>query len=184
MLLSKSFWVYFLGAFILIGCQPKKVAVEQLITSVENIPKVATLSVVKNETELQQLLSAQKGRVTLVNLWATWCKPCIHEMPALEKLHQNYQNKGVKIIALSLDELAKADSLVLPYWKSKGFSMDYYVIGTEDPSTIINKIDPLWLGVIPTSFLFNSEGEKIETITGSLNYEGFEKKVLATLNAN
>lgn len=183
MYLPKSIWCFCLF-LLLMSCQSKKATVEPPITSVKKIPKVATLSVVNTQTELQQLLSAQKGKVTLVNLWATWCKPCVHEMPALEKLHQNYQDKGVKIIALSLDELAKADSLVLPYWKDKGFSMDYYVVGPKDPSTILNKIDPLWLGVIPTSFLFNSEGEKIETITGSLNYEGFEKKILAALSTN
>jgi len=156
------------------------------VETIKPLPPVetATSLFIDNITDFQALIERQKGKVTLVNLWATWCKPCVYEMPALEKLEQNYRKKGVKIIALSLDDIAKADSLVPPYWKKHQFSMDYYVLGTKDPSTIINKIDPLWMGVIPTSYIFNTQGEKVETITGTLNYQGFERKVLAVLNAN
>lgn len=180
-----SYFVFgLLICLVLTNCQPPKIPVEQSIPDTPVVTKTEALSVIKDKAAFQQILGTQKGKVTLVNLWATWCKPCVHEMPALEKLHQNYQDKGVRIIALSIDELEKVDSLVLPYWESKGFSMDSYIIGPKDPSTILNKIDPFWMGVIPTSFILNAKGEKIETISGTLNYEGFEKKVLAALNAN
>ena len=103
-------------------------------------------------------------------------------MPLLEKLHQNYQDKEMKVVTLSIDEVAKADSLITPYWDSMHFSMDNYLIANEDPGAFVNKIDPLWIGLIPTSFIFNPEGEKVETITGPLSYRGFEKKMLSVLN--
>jgi len=132
--------------------------------------------------EFEAVLATEKGNVLLVNIWATWCKPCVHEMPGLEKLHQNYQGKGVKVVTLSLDEVAKADSLVVPYWDSMHFSMDNYLIATPDQGSFVNKIDPLWIGLLPTSFIFNPEGKKIETVTGALSYNSFEKKVLKVLN--
>lgn len=180
-----SYFVFYLFiCLVLTNCQPPKIPIEQPRPNTPVATKQEVLSVIKDKAGFQQILAAQKGKVTLVNLWATWCKPCVYEMPALEKLHQNYQDKGVKIITLSLDELEKVDSLVLPYWESNGFSMDSYIIGPKDPSTILTKIDPFWMGVIPTSFILNAKGEKVETISGTLKYEGFEEKILAVLNAS
>ncbi|MFK7983832.1 MAG: TlpA disulfide reductase family protein [Saprospiraceae bacterium] len=178
------FVFYVLICLFLTNCKPPKIPVEQTIPDKPVVTKKEALSVIEDKAGFQQILAEQKGKVTLVNLWATWCKPCVYEMPALEKLHQNYKDKGVKIIAVSLDELEKTDSLVRPYWESNGFSMDAYIIGAKDPSTILTTIDPFWMGVIPTSFILNAKGEKVETISGTLKYEGFEEKILAVLNAN
>ena len=102
-------------------------------------------------------------------------------MPALEKLHQNYKDKDIKIITLSLDEVAAIDSLVLPFWQEMNLTMDNYVIGGTDRGAVVNSFDPLWMGVVPTSYIFDRKGKKVESITGKLSYQGFEKKLLAVL---
>lgn len=52
-----------------------------------------------------------KGQVVLLNVWATFCQPCIKEMPSLEKLHQTYGDKGLKIVAVSVDREVSEDSI-------------------------------------------------------------------------
>lgn len=174
-------YIYLLLLSCILACQqPNK---PQATISALEIPvdtsKLASLSEFK---EFEDLMASEKGNVVLVNIWATWCKPCVHEMPMLEKLHQNYNGKGIKIVTLSIDEVAKADSLVIPFWEEKNFSMDNYLIAHQDPGAFVNKIDPLWIGLLPTSFIFDADGKKIETITGSMSYKGFERKMLKVLN--
>ena len=136
---------------------------------------------VEAESQFKKILAKESGNVVLVNLWATWCKPCVYEMPSLEKLHKKYENKGLKVIALSLDEPKHLDSLVIPYWEENQFSMDYYVLGGEDQGAIINKIDPLWMGVIPTTYIFDEAGKLVESITGTQSFDGFQQKVLKAM---
>lgn len=56
-------------------------------------------------------LADYKGQVVLLNIWATYCPPCIVEMPSIEKLHQAYGDKGLKVIAVSIDEYVTEDSI-------------------------------------------------------------------------
>lgn len=170
---------------ILIAClfaceEPEKGQIP--ISSLEIKVDTSKLASLTEYKDFENVMANEKGNVVLVNLWATWCKPCVHEMPLLEKLHQNYKGKGLKVVTLSIDEVSKADSLVIPFWEEMNFSMDNYLIAHQDPGAFVNEIDPLWIGLLPTSFIFNSDGEKIETITGSMNYKGFERKVLKILN--
>lgn len=180
MALKNSIYLFFIvGLFACEQPQQKQVTISALEIEVP-VSKLASLA---EYDEFKDLMANEKGKVVLVNLWATWCKPCVHEMPMLEKLHQNYKGKGLKVMALSIDEVAKADSLVVPFWEEMNFSMDNYLIAHQDPGAFVNKIDPLWLGLLPTSFIFNTDGEKIETITGAMSYKGFEKKMLKVLNS-
>ena len=53
---------------------------------------------------LKKIVAAQKGKVTIVNLWATWCGPCVEEFPDLVKLHNAYKAKGLSFISVTIDE--------------------------------------------------------------------------------
>jgi peroxiredoxin len=56
-------------------------------------------------------LDEYKGKVVLLNLWATWCEPCLREMPSIEKLHRTYGDKGLSVVAVSVDAYASDDSV-------------------------------------------------------------------------
>lgn len=167
---------YYFLLLILLSCQtePNKTSSTEEITVQEEVMPSSDLL---ETADFRQLLVQQKGKIVLVNLWATWCKPCVYELPALEKLHQKYQDQNVKVIALSIEGKTKADTLVRPFWKEMNLTMDNYIISDTNPSPLINTFDKMWLGVVPTSYIFNQEGEKVETITGTLSYEDFEQKI-------
>jgi cytochrome c-type biogenesis protein len=68
-------------------------------------------------------LDAYKGRVVLLNLWATWCEPCLREMPSIEKLHRTYGDKGLSVVAVSMDAYAGDDS-VRAYTNALGLTFE------------------------------------------------------------
>lgn len=178
-MLPKHYFLSLLSCLIL-ACQPAtpKVAPTPVEETASAKPVVTALPYSLDTPHFDQFLTQNKGKVVLVNLWATWCKPCIKELPALEKLHQKYQDKAVKVIAISIEGAAKADSLVRPFWDKMELTMDNYIVQDNNPESFINHFDKLWLGMVPTSFIFDTNGEKVETITGTLSYEAFEKKIL------
>lgn len=71
-----------------------------------------------DDTPVKKTLDDYKGQVVLINIWATWCGPCRVEMPSIEQLHTAYAGKGLKVVAISVDEPG-TDSLV------RAFARDY-----------------------------------------------------------
>jgi peroxiredoxin len=68
-------------------------------------------------------LDDYKTKVVLLNLWATWCEPCLREMPSIERLHKTYGDKGLSIVAVSLDAYASDDS-VRAYARNLGLTFE------------------------------------------------------------
>src|SRR5688572_28677110 len=64
---------------------------------------------------LKKAIAARKGRVVLVNFWATWCVPCVQEMPGLVKLQKQYAGKGLSLLLVSADEQKTKNSKVVPF---------------------------------------------------------------------
>lgn len=110
-----------------------------------------------NVVGLQQL----KGKVVFVNFWATWCPPCVAEMPNINALYQNYKDDDdVVFLMISLD---KNFSKAKGFLKRKGFDYDVYHAQTEIPND-------LRTGSIPSTFLINKNGEVAFTHMGMGNY--------------
>jgi peroxiredoxin len=62
-------------------------------------------------SNVYKTLADYKGQVVVLNIWATWCEPCKEELPSLEKLHEAYGSKGLKLVAVSADEVVSEDSI-------------------------------------------------------------------------
>ena len=127
-------------------------------------------------------LSQYKGKVVLVNFWATWCEACKAEIPWLIEMHQKYGQKGLVILGVSMDDEGK--SVVAPFvektrWDVNGqkLTMNYrIVIGNQDAA---DKFGGL-LGY-PTSILISRDGKQIKRITGLINYEEIAKAIESQL---
>jgi len=126
---------------------------------------------------MKKVLAAQKGKIVVLNLWATWCGPCVKEFPDLVKLHNNYRAKGVNVVALSLDD-ARTQAQVAPFLAAQKAGFANYIPkrGTED--AIIRGIDSSWEGAIPTTYVFDRSGKRVgRALVGSQSYEAFEAAV-------
>jgi thiol-disulfide isomerase/thioredoxin len=117
-------------------------------------------------------LSDYKGKVVLLEFWATWCPPCRASVPGLEKLHKAYTDKGLVLLAVSMDEGGEDE--VRSYIKESGIT--YTVLkGTED---IAIKYQ---VRSIPMMLVLNKEGKISKRYLGMGSDEDLEKDIKANL---
>lgn len=107
-------------------------------------------------------LSDYKGHVVLVNIWATWCPPCVDEMPSMEKLYQELKDENFEILAISID--APGENAVSPFMKKYNLSFPALI----DPDGTIKTL--YQTTGVPESFIINKDGILIEKIIGPRNW--------------
>ena len=123
-------------------------------------------------------LSASEGRVVLVNLWATWCTPCLREIPDLLALEAELPASDFRLLAISMDD-AYSEGWVTEF-KAKHFPTLVSFINAElDMDTLVSVIDPVWNETLPTSYIFNSEGEVVKKVQGKKPIEFFREQLAA-----
>lgn len=119
------------------------------------------------DTDEEQRLSDYRGKVVLLNLWATWCAPCLSEMPTLNQLHQDYADEGLIVLNIS-DE-------------ANGMLRDFR--GIVDMQTVYARVDdktdtpqPIQSGfdLLPRTFLIDRDGQMRLSILGERSYAQFE----------
>ncbi len=139
----------------------------------------ATQVAIKTLDDKDVTVAQYKGKVVLVNFWATWCEPCKIEIPELIQLQQKYESKGFTILGVAMDDEGK--SVVAPFVQTKRYDigggqqspMNYPIlIGSEE---IANKFGGL-LGY-PTTVLFDKDGKEIHRTTGAITYDEYAKLI-------
>jgi thiol-disulfide isomerase/thioredoxin len=129
-----------------------------------------------NEAAVQKIVSANKGKVTVVNFWATWCGPCRKEMPDLIALEKKLAPKGVKLLLISADEdsdEAKAGQFL----GSLKASQPWYIKKAADDDKFINSIDPKWSGALPATFIYDRSGKRVKSFFGEVEMKQIEAAV-------
>lgn len=102
--------------------------------------------------QLQQRLSRGGDTTFVVNFWATWCKPCVEELPAFDQLSRTYRNEKVKVILVSLDNPAERETKVEPFIRKRGYDgCDVVVLNEPKPHLWIDRVDQSWSGSIPAT---------------------------------
>ncbi len=132
--------------------------------------------------DVKALMDASKGKVVLLNFWATWCKPCIKEFPELVKLYNNYKDKGFTIVFISADVPEEIKTKVVPFLKTQGVDFLTYYNGFDNPEDLINFIDKNWQGAIPSTYIYDKDGKMESSMLGSKKYEDFESLITKYLN--
>jgi thiol-disulfide isomerase/thioredoxin len=140
------------------------------------------LKPVSNADELKMIFDSSKGKVMLLNFWATWCKPCVKEFPELVKLYANYKEKGFELVFISLDDLSEVDTKLKPFLVKYGVDFTTYYNKFTKPEELIDIIDKNWSGAIPSTYIYDKEGALKSSILGNKTYEQFEKEIIPLLN--
>ena len=105
--------------------------------------------------ELLQDLSSDTTYV--VNFWATWCAPCVKELPYFEELNAKYSKKAFKQILVSLDAPKKMDSKVIPFIEKNDIKSEVVLLADGKYNNWIDQIDPRWSGAIPITLILKGE---------------------------
>jgi len=119
-------------------------------------------------------LSAYKGRVIVLDFWATWCGPCKLEIPGFVKLQAKYANRGFTVIGVSVDDKAP---LLPPF--AKQFKMNYPVLVGLGEQKFQDAYGPLW--AVPTTFVIGRNGTICRKHVGISSMEEFEREIQSLL---
>ena len=121
-------------------------------------------------------LDQYKGKVVLVNFWATWCAPCRIEIPWLIEFNEKYGPKGLVILGVAMDD--EGNQVVQPYVRDRRFDVNGHPEAMNYPILLGNsKIAEKFGGILgmPTSMLYSREGKKVKTIVGLIDHDDLSK---------
>jgi thiol-disulfide isomerase/thioredoxin len=124
-----------------------------------------------------EILDESKGSVLVVNVWATWCGPCIEEMPDLIKLADYYRDKNVKIIGISIDYIDEIESKISPFLNEQKLNFQVFVNNFENDEEFINYFNLEWSGAIPATFVYNKKGNQKSFLLGKHSFDDFNKVI-------
>ncbi|PSR56499.1 redoxin [Adhaeribacter arboris] len=119
------------------------------------------------EADLKALLKNDTDKVRLVNVWATWCGPCVVEMPEFINMNRMYRNREFEFITISADKPDKKDK-ALAILKKMQASNKNYIWHSEDTYKLIEAIDPQWQGALPYTLLIEPGGKVAYRTQGSI----------------
>ncbi len=130
----------------------------------------------------KELLARHRGKVLLVDFWATWCEPCRDEYPMVNELAKKYAPQGLVVFGVSLDEDAEM-GLVRSFLRRHQpvFLNVRKKPGPDEP--FINSVNPQWRGTIPAAFFYGRDGRQFKFLVGEHTREELEKTIQELLRA-
>lgn len=110
--------------------------------------------------QLNARLNRGKDSTYIVNFWATWCAPCIKEIPHFERLQQEKRQEKLKVLLVSVDFKSRLEKSVLPFIRDRRLKNEIFLLDEKDQQVYINKIDKTWSGAIPATLFVKGEKRK------------------------
>ncbi len=111
---------------------------------------------VYNFDELEPLLHQQNDTTYVVNFWATWCKPCVKELPAFEQVNTDFNDEKVRVILVSLDFIKNYDSQLIPFVHDREIESQVVLLNDPRSNQWIDKVSPDWSGAIPATLIYKN----------------------------
>lgn len=103
---------------------------------------------------LLNIMNAPSDKIKVINFWATWCAPCVKELPLFEKL--NAERKDVKVTLVSMDlDLDPNPEKVYKFMTRKGIKSEVIILKEPDPNSWINKVEKEWSGALPATIIIH-----------------------------
>ncbi len=124
-------------------------------------------------SRLQKLMETSSNQVQVINFWATWCKPCIKELPYFQSIHQKWGNQ-VDVTLISLDFADQVESKVIPFVQKKALQPPVLLLDELDYNSWIDRVDPQWTGAIPATLIIDPKTGRRQFIEGEVSQEQIE----------
>lgn len=154
----KIFSIWFLGTFAVLN------------TSAQSVPVV-------NLDQLEQRLQNGSDTTFVVNFWATWCGPCVKELPFFETLGANGSEKAIKVLLVTLDFVENLDSKVIPFIQKKELKSEVLLLDEGNPNVWIPRVSEEWSGAIPATLFVNTQKKTRHFHEGSFKEGELETKL-------
>lgn len=137
--------------------------------TVEHQPRVLSFD------DFEPHLHFSNDTTYLVNFWASWCNPCVEELPAFERIGKEYKDENVKVLLVSLDFPKQIETRLLPFMEKNAIGSEVLVLNDPDANKWIDKVDPSWSGSIPATLIYNNESRLFHE--GSYSYDELKEIV-------
>ncbi|HTY09704.1 MAG TPA: TlpA disulfide reductase family protein [Bacteroidota bacterium] len=141
-------------------------------------PAVRTI----NDKELDSLIHNRNGKVLFLNIWATWCQPCVEEFPDIVKLSGMYREEKIDFAAVSVDYPDELESKVRPFVAAHNVPFNVYVANVKKDEDLINEVNPSWSGAIPATVMFDAQGKRQVFMFGQSPLSVFKTKLDSVLH--
>lgn len=163
------------------GCQKPATAKEATATG--SGAGTAQAAQIVSLTELKTALRGHKGKVVVLHLWASWCMPCLEELPLVAKFARDMRPRGVDVVSFSLDNASDVNAQKVAKLigeRAEGV-LDRRIVRVDDPDAFINAVDPRWEGTIPALFVFDQAGALKRSLIGESSRAQLDGAVTALL---
>lgn len=168
---------------LLVGCQPAKPSpTEPDVSAATTAAQPAAAEnelpfpVYDNFDELAPIFERRNDTTYVINFWATWCKPCIAEMPYFEELHTKMAGEKMKVILVSLDFPKDVDTKLLSFVKERQLQPQVIALTDTKYNEWIDRVSPEWGGAIPVTFIYRND-DKLFHDGSYANYAELEQSV-------
>ena len=142
-------------------------------TDAKDSPTVVPL----DQAALQKLIRERNGRILFLNVWATWCAPCVEEFPDLVRLSKAYQGNEVEVVGISADYPDEIESKILPFVKKHDVPFRIYVAKFDHQEDFINSLNTTWSGALPASLIYDVHGNQRYFRAGQGTFDQFRKEL-------
>lgn len=120
------------------------------------------LKIFKTFDDLEKYIIKENDTTYVINFWATWCKPCVKELPYFEQLSSSSNGQKIKVILVSLDFSKQVDSHLKPFISKNKYSADIVLMADKKYNNWLHKVDDSWSGSIPATLLVKGSKRHFE----------------------
>lgn len=156
-----------------------KIKIFLLVFFLLSFSKIATAQVkLITLNQLEGRINNNSDTVYVVNFWATWCGPCVKELPNFEQLGSKYKSKPLKVLLVSLDFKSRLNTVVNPFVKKNNLKSELYLLNEKSEQDYIDKISKSWSGSLPATLIINNKTKTRNFYEQEFNFEALEKVYL------
>lgn len=126
--------------------------------------------------------NADSGKVRMINVWATWCGPCVSEFPELIEHHLRFRNREFELVTVAA-EYPDVEPKVRKFLEKHHASTTNLIFGSTDKYALIEALDPEWNGALPHTLLIDPQGNVIHRETGAIDFLQMRRVLLKALDS-
>jgi len=137
------------------------------------LPPVTEIDAAK----LGEILAANEGKITVLNIWATWCGPCVYEMPDLAAFYNESDRENIAFVSLSVDAVPEMESAIPEFQRDHSVPFPIYVLSGRDDEGMLKALKTEFEGAIPATFLYRKDGSLGATKVGAVTKEKLREMI-------
>jgi thiol-disulfide isomerase/thioredoxin len=136
----------------------------------QNIPVIKV-------TDLEKRIFNNSDTTYIVNFWATWCAPCVKELPDFDSISKTYSNQKIKVLLVTMDFKEDVNSKVAPFVKKKRIISEVLLLDESNADYFIPKIANEWTGALPATVIINNKKNTKYFFEKKLTYEFLKNEI-------